>query len=97
MFGLWYLKEAPWKMGNNKKNPTLIRLTDTEKLIITSQNQVVGPHGLILGRFRSSPLTINRINAGIFVLFPIFQGASFEYHKLKRYNFRGAACHTGKF
>ena len=21
MFGLWYLKEAPWKMGNNKKNP----------------------------------------------------------------------------
>ena len=23
MFGLWYLIEAPWKMGNNKKNPRI--------------------------------------------------------------------------
>ena len=23
MFGLWYLKEVPWKIGNIKKNPCI--------------------------------------------------------------------------
>ena len=31
--GLWYLKEASWKMGHNKKIPVLIRISAmTEKV-----------------------------------------------------------------
>ena len=33
MFGLWYSKEARWKMGNNKKIPAIIRIMIAEKFI----------------------------------------------------------------
>ena len=47
--------------------------------------------------FMNCSVTIIWINAGIFLLFPIFQGASFNYHKpnIKKYkyfDFKGEGC-----
>ena len=44
----------------------------------TSKNLVVRSHSLILGRFWSLSSICNSED---FSLFPIFQDASFEYHK----------------